>query len=390
MRVKENLSSVVSSIGKNNSQVPKKSQVGKVYGVVTTENTPTPAMFKKAGGFNGIGTIFYIDYVQAKNIVGNIDNEFFDKCKMARPLYSQSQFYPLLGELILLVDLPSPVSQITNTSFTKYYVSAINLWGNNQQNSQPSDKDASLGLTFVENPNIKSLLSFEGDHIIQGRQGNALRFGTTTKLFSNLNEWSDVGTDDNPITILSNGFKYNPDERFHVEKINEDLSSIYLTSTQKLPLQTDKSGVLNPLTNPLDVSKYFNSQVIVNSDRIVLNSKRDEVMIFAKTNVEISTKNIINLNADERIHLNGGNVFLGTVNNQLPTEPILLGNRTLTVLENLLDGLYNFGTSLATVVGSPEGAPAADINMAAEDLLNSIDRINSNLEEILSQRNFTA
>jgi len=28
--------------------------------------------------------------------------------------------------------------------------------------------------------------------------------------------------------------------------------------------------------------------------------------------------------------------------------------------------------------------------MAAEDLLNSIDRINSNLEEILSQRNFTA
>jgi hypothetical protein len=121
-----------------------------------------------------------------------------------------------------------------------------------------------------------------------------------------------------------------------------------------------------------------------------LNSKRDEVMIFAKTNVEINTKNIINLNADERIHLNGGNVFLGIVNNQLPTEPILLGNKTLTVLETLLDGLYSFGTSLATVVGSPEGAPAADINMAAEDLLNSIDRINSNLEEILSQRNFTA
>jgi hypothetical protein len=390
MRVKENLSSVVSSIGKNNSQIPKKSQVGKVYGVVTTENTPTAAMFKKAGGFNGIGTIFYIDYVQAKNTVGNIEDEFFDKCKMARPLYSQSQFYPLLGELVLLVDSPSPVSQITNTSFNKYYISAINLWGNSQQNSQPSDKDASLGLTFVENPNIKSLLSFEGDHIIQGRQGNALRFGTTSKLFSNLNEWSDVGTDDSPITILSNGFKYNPNERFHVEKINEDLSSIYLTSTQKLPLQTDKTGVLNPLTNPLDVSKYFNSQIIVNSDRIVLNSKRDEVMIFAKTNVEISTKNIINLNADERIHLNGGNVFLGTVNNQLPTEPILLGNKTLTVLETLLDGLYSFGTSLATVVGSPEGAPAVDINMAAEDLLNSIDRINSNLEEILSQRNFTA
>ena len=390
MRVKENLSSVVSSIGKNNSQVPKKSQVGKVYGVVTTENTPTAAMFKKAGGFNGIGTIFYIDYVQAKNIVGNIDNEFFDKCKMARPLYSQSQSYPLLGELILLVDLPSPVSQITNTSFTKYYVSAINLWGNNQQNSQPSDKDASLGLTFVENPNIKSLLSFEGDHIIQGRQGNALRFGTTSKLFSNLNEWSDVGTDDSPITILSNGFKYNPNERFHVEKINEDLSSIYLTSTQKIPLQTDKRGILNQRTRPIDVRDYFNSQIIINSDRVVLNSKRDEVMIFAKSNIELNTKNIINLNANERVHLNSNTVFLGTINNQLPTEPLVLGGKLNTLLENLLDSLYSFGLSLSTVVGSPEGAPAIDITSAAGSLLNDIDRINNNLEGILSQRNFTS
>ena len=390
MRIKENLSSVVSSIGKNNSTPPKKAKVGKVYGVVTTENTPTAAMFKKAGGFNGIGTIFYIDYVQSKTTIGNIGDDFFNKCKMARPLYSQFQHYPLLEELVFLTELPSPVSQITNTSFATYYISAINLWGNNQQNSQPSTNNANLGLTFIENPNIKSLLSFEGDHILQGRQGNALRFGTTTKLFSNLNEWSDVGTDDSPITILSNGFKYDSNGNFHVEKINEDLSSIYLTSTQKIPLQTDKRGILNQRTRPIDVRDYFNSQIIINSDRVVLNSKRDEVMIFAKTNVEINTRNIINLNADERIHLNSDKVFLGTISSQLPTEPILLGNKTLIVLETLLDGLYDFGISLATVVGSPEGAPAADINTAAEDLLNSIDRINSNLEEILSQRTFTA
>jgi hypothetical protein len=390
MRVRENLSSVVSSIGKNNSQIPKKAQIGKVYGVVTTENTPTPAMFKKAGGFNGIGTIFFLDYSHSKSTVGNIGDDFFNTCKMARPLHPQSQYFPLLGELVFLEDLASPVSQISDTTFTKYYISTINLWGNNQQNSQPSSNDASLGLTFIENPNVKSLLSFEGDHILQGRQGNALRFGSTTKLFSNLNEWSDIGRDDSPITILSNGFAYDPKEKFHVEKINKDLSSIYLTSDQKLPLQTDKTGVLNPITNPLNISKYFNAQIILNSDRVILNSKRDEVMIFAKTNVEINTKNIINLNADERVHLNGKYIFLGTVNNQLPTEPILLGNKTLTVLENLLDGLYSFGAALASVVGSPEGSPAIDINMAAEGLLNDIDRININLEEILSQTNFTS
>jgi hypothetical protein len=192
MRVRENLSSVVSSIGKNNFTPTKKAQVGRVYGVVTVENTPTPAMFEKAGGFNGIGTIFYLDYDQAKNINGANNDTFFNTCKTAKPLYPQFQYYPVLGELVYLEELPSAASQISSTATQKYYISTINIWGNNQQNSQPASNDANLGITFVENPNIRPLLSFEGDHIIQGRQGSALRFGSTTKLYNNLNEWSSV------------------------------------------------------------------------------------------------------------------------------------------------------------------------------------------------------
>jgi hypothetical protein len=390
MRIRENLSSVISSIGKNNFTPDTKIQVGRVYGVVTVENTPTPAMFEKVGGFNGIGTIFYLDYEQAKNINGENSDDFFNTCKTAKSLYPQFQYYPILGELVYIEDLPSAASQISSTSIQKYYISTINIWGNNQQNSQPaSDKD-NLGVTFIENPNIRPLLSFEGDHIIQGRQGSALRFSSTTKLYNNLNEWSAIGNNDDPITILTNGFSYNSKETFHVEKINKDLSSIYLTSAQIIPLETNKTGVLNPLTNPVDISKYSNAQVIINGDRVVLNSKRDEVMIFAKSNIELNTKNIINLNASERVHLNSNAVFLGTVNSSLPTEPLVLGDKLNTLLETLLDSLYIFGAALSSVVGSPEGAPAMDINMAAEGLLNDIDRINDNLEGILSQQNFTA
>jgi hypothetical protein len=390
MRVRTNLSSVIASVGKGKATSPRKAQVGRVYGVVTTENTPTAAMFTKAGGFNGIGSVFYLDYNQAKDTTGNAGNEFLDKCKIAKPLSSQFQYFPILGELVYLEDLPSPTSQVTNNNSQKYYISVVNLWNNNQQNSQPASDQSALGLTFVENPNIKTLLSFEGDHIVQGRQGAALRFGSTTKLFSDLNEWSEIGNDDNPIIILSNGFSYEPGEKFHVEKINKDLSTIYLTSAQKLPLQPDRTGNVNPLTSPIDPSKYSNAQIIINSDRVTLNSKKDEVMIFAKTNVEISTKNIINLNANERIHLNGGTVFLGTVNNQLPSEPLVLGNKTYDLLLDLLGGMYEFGTSLSTVIGSPEGAPAIDINNAAEGLLNVLDRATDRLEGILSQQNFTA
>jgi hypothetical protein len=368
-----------------------KPQVGKVYGVVTTENTPTKELFEQAGGFSGIGTVFYRIYNTSKETPENLDASV--SLAMALPLNPAIQSIPLIGELIHLLDLPSPISQAgknkSNTAGQKYYTN-INVWNNVQQNSLPSSDKANLGITFSENSAIKPLLPFEGDYIVQGRQGSALRFSSTTKLYNNINEWSNVGNDQDPITILSNGFSYDPSGSYHVEKINKDLSSIYLTSAQQLPLETNKTGTLNPLTKPTDVSKYFNAQVVINSDRIVLNSKRDEVMIFAKSNIELNTKNIINLNADERIHFNSNTVFLGTVNNSLPTEPLVLGDKLNTLLENLLDSLYNFGIALSSVIGSPEGAPAMDINMAAEGLLNDIDRINDNLEGILSQQNFTA
>jgi len=389
MKVRENLSPIISSIGKPTTVPIKSVQVGRVYGVVTTPDTPTPDMFKKAGGINGIGSIFYLDYDQAKNISGNPTNTFLDTCKIAKPLYPQFQYYPVLGELVYLEDLPSAASQDTSASSQKYYISVINLWGNQQQNSQPAKDKDNLGITFVENPNIKTLLPFEGDYIIQGRQGSAIRFSSTTKLYSNLNEWSSIGTEDSPITLITTGLSFTS-QSYYVEQINNDSSSIYLTTTQKLPLQTNRTGTLNPLTNPLNAPDYFNSQVIFNADRITLNSKKDEVMIFATTNVEINTNNIINLNAIERVHLNTNTVFLGTVNNQLPTEPLVLGNKTADLLETLVDSLYSFGAALSTVIGSPEGAPAIDINNAASSLLNDLDRVTDAIDGILSRQNFTA
>jgi len=320
-----------------------KPQIGKVYGAVTTIDTPTPTLFKEAGGWDGIGIIYYRIYNNSKEIEESLDT--LVNLPIAYPLFPHLQYIPLVGELVYLIDLPSPVSQgnkkKSNTPIQKYYIT-INLWNNVQENSIPASDDASLGITFKSNPNIRRLIPFEGDTIIQGRQGNSLRLGTTAKI-SSLNEWSSVGDEIDPIVLLVNGLDFNPNSKYYVERINKDDSSIYLTSTQKSPLQTDRTGVLNPLTKPLNAPDYFSSQVILNSDRITINSKKDEVMIFATTNVEINTKNIINLNAGERVHLNTNAVFLGTVNNELPTENLVLGNRLYELLADLLEGLSKFG-----------------------------------------------
>jgi hypothetical protein len=389
MRVRENLSGIVSSIGKNNSSPIQTTQIGKVFGVITTINTPTKELYDLNGGDSAIGTIFYLDFKTSKNISSNdVDLE---SCNIAKPFSPNTCDYPLVGELVEIIDAPSPTSQVGNNISQKYYKGVVNVWNNNQQNSLTDD---SLGKTFVENSDIRKLIPFEGDRIYQGRKGNGLRFGSTTKSLLNLNEWSKVGKDGDPITILVNGYVTTDlsSTSPNVEEINKELSSIYLTSTQQIPLTPDRIDNLNPLTKPIQVNKYFNKpQLILNSDRLVLNSRKDEVMIFAKTNIELNTKNIINLNANERTHLNSPRNFIGTKpDGTLPTEPLLLGNLTVSLLSDLMLTIGEFGSEMTSVISPSPGSPIVDLNAAGKKLSTSIDNLMSKLERIVSQQNYTS
>ena len=121
-------------------------QVGKVMGVVTTNNTPTPKQFEKVGGYNSPGTVFYLDYNRSKNIDPKLnDDNYLDRCDIAKPLFPQFCYYPLLGELIYIIELPSPASQIVQFAPEKYYINTINLWSDSQVNSQTANKKSPLG-----------------------------------------------------------------------------------------------------------------------------------------------------------------------------------------------------------------------------------------------------
>jgi hypothetical protein len=387
-------SSIVSSV----SQTPSL-QVGKVMGVVTTNNTPTPKQFEKVGGYGAVGKIFFIDYNNSKNIDPENRDSLFDVCDIAKPLFPQFCYYPLLGELVYIIELPSPSAQITPNSTEKYYVNAINLWGDSQVNSQTLNSKSSLGKTFIEDPNIRSILNYEGDHIIQGRKGNSIRFGTTVRVASNRNEWSDIGTEGHPITIISNGHKYDKNKDFYIEQINEDASSLYLTSNQIIPLKVEVKNPLNPITLPESVGDYSNSQAILTAGRVILNSKFDEVMIFASTNIEISTNNYINLNGG-RVYINvkgdavpkGPNpkIILGTLSDNSPaSEPLLLGGKTGDFLLSLISALDAFALSLTATSTNSSGSPLAKVQGSAEALQAQLKPLYDKIETLKSNTTFT-
>ncbi len=373
---------------------------GKVFGVVNGINLPTPKMYEKAKG--RLGTVFYLDVNTAKNINGTLTDSFLDTCLMAYSISPNTQYYPLLQEVVELKPAPSidnPNS--TDNLFIVYWSRVISISGDSQQNVQSINPTSSLGKTFEENQNNKNLVSYEGDYILSGRKGNSIRFSSTVGSYSipglpNYNEWSLVGKQGSPILILSNGHNYSStSSSLYTEQINRDDSSIYLTSTQVLPIELDSTGLKSPLFGePVSREKYSNPQVVLNGDRILINSKRDEIMLFSKTNT-ILKSNGIDLIGNS-IELISNDIYLGKQSNgDLPDEPVLLGGKTLNMLSSLIDALKELSNDLSAAVDS-NGAPITAIQTATSNLNSKLSEIekyidpNSSKEYIASNQVFVS
>jgi hypothetical protein len=113
-------------------------------------------------------------------------------------------------------------------------------------------------------------------------------------------------------------------------------------------------------------------------------------MIFAKTNIELNTKNIINLNADERVHLNANAVFLGPYDSNNIPQPVLLGYDTMKVFEQLQETLTRLASYLSSAVSTPAGSPLVSLNNAGTELLKDMKKICDLLEKTTSKKVFTS
>jgi hypothetical protein len=380
-------------------------RAGKVFGVTTTVNTPNAEVFDKNGGFGGMGTAWVLDYEASKTTIFDNTTADFEKCTKAKPLFPNSNYFPLVGEIVYLLDLPSVSSEISpKPEPTTYYVCPINAWNNPQLNIPTvNNNKPKVGKTFIKNPNIRRLLNFEGDYIIQGRKGNSIRFGATVRpLGSSKNEWSSIGLEGQPIIIIANGHDYDVKQDHYIEQINKEASSIYLTSNQSIPLKTNVKEPINFLTLPTSIQDYIESQAIINADRVILNSKADDVMLFAYNNIELSTNNIINFNAGKYIHLNvmendptktlttSPKILLGTkFDMTVPTEPVLLGKQTSDFLLGLLSALDQFALSLTATATNSEGSPLSKIQGSAEVLQTTLKPYYDRIQKLLSKTTFT-
>jgi hypothetical protein len=375
--------------------------VGRVVSIVLDETHPR---FKELGEWNGLGTIEYtlVDQPIPPNQI----------YPTAKPYDPSVRNFPLINEIVLISPLPSTNIGDFSTSKTLYYISIVGLWNHPHHNAFPQNSnilppsqekdyiqteagsvrrvtdqstEIFLGRTFVERGNIHPLLPFEGDRILEGRWGNSIRFGSTVR--NSINTWSSTGTNGDPITILRNGQGIQSEEGWipTIEDINNDDSSIYLTSTQKIPLQS-QAVELNQYfsypdnSKPTNPDEYAGKQVILNSGRLVFNTTQDHLLLSSQKSIGFTAIESINFDTTGPVTLQAGEIYLGS---KSATESVLLGNTTVQLLNTLISELIKLTNTLATAQVTGFG-PLATVNSQSAVISTTLLNLQAQLNTLLS------
>jgi hypothetical protein len=393
-RVRSGLSNITANIGFNNYTNPQEYKIGKVYAVILNEQSVPQQVWIDNGGWNGIGTILYEEYREDTELsLDSLNDEQLANLSTALPLYPNQKYFPLPGEIVLLMNLPSAPSPITNKTEEVYYLSVINAWNSSQFNGLFLNEDKEvLYNAFIQKSDFRGLQTFEGDYILEGRFGNSIRFGSTNRSGGkDLTPWSTNPNEleNNPITLITNQHNSKlPNSDLFVENINKDGSSIYLTSNQSIPLDIG-NVVLSNITNPVNIKDYSNPQIILNADRTIISSKSDEVFIFGKSGIEMYSQGNVYLQSDKvGIVLQDNQVFLGPSNNDTSNpEPLVLGSSLNAWLADLILALSNFTSTIGSTISQPEGTTLMQINNASVALQDKLEQLNKILlkENLLSK-----
>ncbi len=221
-----------------------------------------------------IGTIFFTEIGFNQEVLNTVS------LPRAKPASISNFTYPSIGEVVIVSEGPSaniyPDIDGDISNKILYYTPPINIHSNTTNNALPTpnrskkkknkrssdigneSEEYKLGNYFKENSKLKPLLPGEGDSIMEGKNGQRIRFTTTGPNGTNSisNGVTDDPNDGNPsigdkamVLSLGNG---------NQENITNDAASIYMLENQSLPIDATSTNVdslkstYTPIITPLE------------------------------------------------------------------------------------------------------------------------------------------
>lgn len=203
--------------------------------------------------------------------------------------------------------------------------------------------------------------------------------------FTPLNWWSQTGNNGDPILIFRNGQNpelVGPAQSTTLEDINKDISSIYFTSTQKMPIEvSSKNDYLSYGENkPIDPKEYTGSQIILSSGRLLFNSTQSDIMLSSKKSININSLEGIYFDTIGPITLEASEIKLGSSD---ATESVLLGDSTVELLQNLIGDLVTLMNIMGSQIGN-NGVILEPTATTARSISNNLSLYQSQLDDLKS------
>jgi len=377
---------------------------GRVISVILDDTHPS---YSRLGGPKAIGAVEVVDIKR-----GTFDYSVAKKnqdYRVAYPLYPGIKNYPVVNEIVYIITQPGKNLTADTSNIINYYISVVNLWNHPHHNALPYSAgssspansknytDTALGSTnklstttgtikfgeyFKERSNIFPLQPYEGDFILEGRWGNGIRFSGTAP---QKNNWSSVGTQGDAITIIRNGQTDNANKNgwnFTTEDINTDASSVYLTTTQKIPFQAASTNYFSYRENtPILPDQYTGKQILINSGRLIFNSSEDHLMLSSTKTINLNANSGLNIDTSQVI-FQTQNIYLGS---KSATEPLILGDALEAVIKELISIIQDIAVQSAVAANS--GGPIPTLNQKAPGWINRLSTIDTAIFK--SKYNFT-
>jgi hypothetical protein len=239
-----------------------------------------------------------------------------------------------------------------------------------------------------------------------GRFGQSIRFGSNiTKEFNSAGPIDGTGLRNSPNILIKAGqshpmsgssdradwtkFEYNDYPRRPVmEDLNEDGSSIWITTNQATNLNYSGAPPKDYVHDELDkdefkdIKKMGGNQIILNSDRISFNTKKNSVLINSTRNISLSAMYEIGLEVDQP----NGKIKLGRKNAK---QPVLGGDKTMEIISDLCDAINGFANeTIAAVGGYITPVALSQLNIASSGLSSKLTGIKSRLDSAKSKTVF--
>tara|TARA_A100001391_G_scaffold118312_2_gene80243 strand:- start:1610 stop:2836 length:1227 start_codon:yes stop_codon:yes gene_type:complete len=361
-------------------------------------------------GYKGeqtINTIYAVSHIPSNS--GKRRQQYYSEDNRYFPLLRNHGDVPTKGDPVLLCTIGKinyylgPLNTINNSptwNDDKNYKKELTIGTSDMlQNTLRGERGESLAfnkdveynrLQKVRLPNLDYgegdvINETTGDYMIEGRHGNSIRVGSRSNnpyvFISNQrndnNVFETLG-DGSLITITSKGTlaQHFP---FHITDDDTPVLGFTLASDTVDPNPNPIGTVQSFLNNNADIQTtiygYGNNnnenQILLHSDRITLNSKRDDIFISSLKDIHIGSGENLTISTNKQLIISSTTTKLG----KDAKEPMVKGNELVTLLKKIVDILPLL---VATPnVGGPLQIPATQYN-------NIVDTI----DDFLSSKHF--